>query len=169
MMDKIIDHIKDWSKLVDIKNDPKDFSYWMTANLPISNRDRVEALSFSCTEARLLWLLDLLENSTHFACSACKNAICDKEDVFPMSQAGAQNTFVNPNGFIHDTLTVRNASGLVQMSTWSNEFSWFPGYGWRYAHCDICNQHIGWCYKANDPATKPRKFFGLSRAGVRLQ
>jgi len=167
VMQRILDEIKDWC-CVDVSNDPSEFSYWVAANLPISNKDRTEALSFSCTEARLIWLLKILEDSEYFCCSSCKNIICYKKDVFPMSRSGPQCSFVNAGGFVHDTLTVQRAQGLIQEVGWSREFSWFPGYAWRMAHCDICNRHIGWCYKRIEAETKPKRFFGLSRSNVRL-
>lgn len=168
IMNKIMYDIKSWIKMVDITDDPKDFSYWMAANLPMSNEGRVKALSFKCTEARLLWLLDLLEHSISLACTNCKNVICYKSDVFPMSQNGAQNSFINPNGFIHDTLTVLKVRGVTQEAFWSQEFTWFPGYEWRYAYCSLCRQHLGWCYRSIDRKTKPHKFFGLRGSSVVL-
>lgn len=153
----------------DFSLSPNDFSYWVAANIPISNKERIEALSFGCAEARLLWLLEILEKSENFCCAACNNVICHKSDVFPMSSSGPQQSFVNSGGYVHDTLTVRSVTGLIQEYGWSEEFSWFPGYSWRLAHCDHCSRHIGWCYKHIEADTKPRKFFGLSRANVRLQ
>lgn len=168
IVSKITDHIKDWSKLVDIKNDPKDFSYWMSANLPICNEYRMKSLKFACTEARLLWLLELLNNCQFFGCSNCQNDICKKDDVFPMSQTGAQVSFVNASGYIHDTITVKKAHGIAQAYAWTNDYSWFPGYAWSYAYCNQCNQHLGWCYKANDPKTKPKRFVGFTRSNIRI-
>lgn len=165
---RIIDQTKSWYN-GDPTRDPNDFSYWIASNLPMSNHERMKVLAFNCTEARLLWLLDMLERSEFFGCSVCKNVICHKKDVFPMSCSGPQNSFVNSNGYVHDTMTVRNARGLIQEYEWSTEFSWFPGYAWRITCCEHCGRHIGWCYRSIKPDTKPKKFFGLSRANVRLQ
>lgn len=168
VMLKIMEQIKSWCS-PDSTKDPNNFSYWVASNLPISNGERMKALSFSCTEARLMWLLAMLQSSEVFGCSGCKNVICYKKDVFLMSQSGPQCSYVNLGGYIHDTLTVRQAKGLIQEYGWSKEYSWFPGYAWRMAHCDNCNRHIGWCYKHIEADTKPKRFFGLSRANVRLQ
>jgi cereblon len=165
---KILYQIKDWCRVDLTTKNPNEFSYWVAANLPISNHERMKVLKFDCTEQRLLWLLDRLVKSTSFACANCKSVICSKEDVFPMSCTGPQNSFVNSNGYVHDTLTVRTANGLIQEQDWSEEYSWFPGYLWRIACCHYCSGHIGWCYKSKTPNTKPRRFFGLSRANVRL-
>uniref|UniRef100_A0A6G1S8B5 Protein cereblon n=1 Tax=Aceria tosichella TaxID=561515 RepID=A0A6G1S8B5_9ACAR len=168
IMKKILNQIKDWCKIDLTAKNPNDFSYWVAVNLPISNHERMKVLKFDCTEQRLLWLLEILVKNTSFACANCRNVICSKEDVFPMSSTGPQNSFVNSHGYVHDTLTVRTANGLIQEQDWSEEFSWFPGYLWRIACCHYCNRHIGWCYKSKLPQIKPRRFFGLSRANVRL-
>lgn len=165
---RILNQIKDWCKVDLSTKNPNDFSYWVAANLPISNHERMKLLKFDCTEQRLLWLLKILVISTSFACANCRNVICSKDDVFPMSYAGPQNSFVNSNGYVHDTLTVRVAHGLIQEQEWSEDFCWFPGYLWRIACCEHCSRHIGWCYKSKSPQIKPKRFFGLSRANVRL-
>lgn len=168
IMTRILEQTKAWCTS-DFTLSPNDFSYWVATNIPISNRERIKALSFGCAEARLLWLLEILEKSECFGCAHCNNVICRKSDVFPMSSSGPQQSFVNSGGHVHDTLTVRTAKGLTQEYGWSEEFSWFPGYAWRQANCTHCNRHIGWCYKHTEIDTKPRKFFGLSRANVMLQ
>lgn len=166
---RILDQVKEWGIAGNNKN-PNEFSYLVATSLPISNHERMKVLGFNCTEARLIWLLDLLEKSEYFGCSACKNVICHKSDVFLMSCSGPQCSFVNSSGYNHDTLTVRKARGLIQeRGRWSSEFTWFPGYAWRIALCDNCSRHIGWSYKSIESDTKPKRFFGLSRANVRLQ
>lgn len=165
---RIMNQIVEWCSKAP-RRDPNDFSYWVASNLPISNAERIELLKFDCTEARLLWLLRLLEKNEYLGCSDCQNRICHRTDVFLMSCSGPQNSFVNPNGFVHDTLTVSKASNLVYQYSWTSEHTWFPGYEWRIVCCDVCNRHIGWCYRTTLPDTKPKRFWGLSRANVRLQ
>lgn len=168
IINKILDQIKDWCKIDLTTKNPTDFSYWVAASLPISNHERMKVLKFDCCEQRLLWLLEVLVKGTSFACASCRNVICSKRDVFPMSCTGPQTSFVNSHGYVHDLLTVRTAKGIIYEREWSEEFCWFPGYLWRIACCHYCNRHIGWCYKSKLPQTKPRRFFGLSRASVRL-
>lgn len=167
---RLLAQIKNWCSISDLTcKHPNDFSYWMSSMLPINDLERVEALSLGCAEARLLWLVDLLEKCKHFVCTNCENKICRKEDVFAMSRSGPQCSFVNSGGYIHDTLTVKSTCGLFLEVGWVEEFSWFPGYKWRIAHCRNCSHHIGWCYKHIDIKTRPKRFFGLSRNNVRLK
>lgn len=42
----------------------------------------------------------------------------------------------------------------------TSEFCWFPGYMWRYVHCNNCNWHLGWKYFSQH--LKPKAFYGLS-------
>lgn len=168
VMKRILDQIKNWYS-IDLTSDPNHFSYWVSTNLPISNSDRLKALSFTCAESRLVWLLSTIERNVYLGCASCKNVICHKDDVFFMSQLGPQCSFVNESGFVYDTVTVRQAKGLIHQNNWCNEYSWFPGYAWRLAHCDNCSRHIGWSYKRLEHNTRPKKFFGLARTNVRLQ
>lgn len=168
LVKKIQDQIGAWCK-VDTTSNPNDFSYWVAANLPISNQERMQVLKFSCTEERLLWLKDMLERCEYFGCRYCRNVICHRGDMFLMSCSGPQNSFVNSHGFVHDTLTVRVARGLMREYDWTTEFSWFPGYAWKVACCENCSRHIGWCYKSLNADVKPKRFYGLSRANLRLQ
>lgn len=168
VMKQIMNHIKDWNKS-DLSQDPCEFSYWVASNLPLSNQERRKVLSFCAAELRLKWILELLNKSELLVCYGCDTKICHKNDIFSMSQTGPQNNFVNAHGYNHDTLTVRGpCSSLILASGWSSEYSWFPPYKWRMAYCGQCSRHIGWCYKHPDPNVKPKRFFGLSRANVRL-
>ena len=44
-----------------------------------------------------------------------------------MSVEGPLALYVNPGGYVHDTLTVMDASHLRTMGRSSTEHSWFPG------------------------------------------
>lgn len=45
-----------------------------------------------------------------------------------MSIEGAQSIYVNPDGYLHDTMTLINATNLLLVSAPSTDYSWFPGY-----------------------------------------
>jgi hypothetical protein len=45
-----------------------------------------------------------------------------------MSTDGPLGAYVNPHGFVHETITVSNATGLALTGSPSTVHSWFPGY-----------------------------------------
>jgi hypothetical protein len=49
-----------------------------------------------------------------------------------MSRDGPQGAYVNPFGVVHETLTVYKVDGVVARTPPSTEFSWFPGYRFRF-------------------------------------
>lgn len=49
--------------------------------------------------------------------------------MFSMSVDGPLAAYVNPGGYVHDTLTVTEAMGLKKQGSASVEHSWFPGWG----------------------------------------
>lgn len=50
-----------------------------------------------------------------------------RSDVLAMSADGPLNAFVNPHGFVHETLTLKVARGLHLVGRAETENSWFPG------------------------------------------
>ena len=92
-----------------------------------------------------------------------------KEDIFSMSIRGPQGTYVNPNGYVFETLTVYQAESLTLIGSPSTEFSWFPGYAWTICQCACCDSHIGWKFTAmNDKKLQPEFFWGIKRSSIEL-
>ena len=69
-----------------------------------------------------------LQEFTDLSCQNCNAVITKKEHVFSMSVDGPLASYVNPGGFIHDTLTVVKADHLRKQGSATTEHSWFPGY-----------------------------------------
>lgn len=46
----------------------------------------------------------------------------------------------------------------------TDEFSWFPGYMYRFVLCASCNNHLGWQYFSRN--LMPRSFVGLTGANI---
>lgn len=74
--------------------------------------------------------------------------------------------YVNPHGYVHETLTVYKACNLNLIGRPSTEHSWFPGYAWTVAQCKICASHIGWKFTATKKDMSPQKFWGLTRSAL---
>jgi cereblon len=44
-----------------------------------------------------------------------------------MSSEGPQGAYVNPGGYVHETLTLYKIKNLHLVGESSTEYSWFPG------------------------------------------
>lgn len=60
-------------------------------------------------------------------CRDCMNVIAYRDDIFSMSLQGPQGTYVNPNGYVHEAITVYKANKLRNIGRPSVQQSWFPG------------------------------------------
>ena len=47
--------------------------------------------------------------------------------LYSMSVDGPVAAYVNPGGYVHDTLTTKQAENLRSRGPSSTEYSWFPG------------------------------------------
>lgn len=86
------------------------------------------------------------------------------------------NKIINTNvysffaaGFIHETHTITDTLPDVVLvnGLLTTEFSWFPGYSWRYVHCGQCNNHLGWKYFSLK--LMPRSFIGLTGSSINFE
>ena len=57
-----------------------------------------------------------------------QSRIAKRSDMVVMSTDGVLGAYVNPHGFVHETITVSNATGLALIGNPSTVHSWFPGY-----------------------------------------
>uniref|UniRef100_C6FFU8 17 kDa salivary protein n=1 Tax=Phlebotomus arabicus TaxID=578135 RepID=C6FFU8_9DIPT len=66
----------------------------------------------------------------------------------------------NPFGIRYRIVLLRHAN-CAHIDSWSNYFSWFPGYSWKLCMCSKCGTHLGWMYEpietATDTQTLPSK------------
>lgn len=68
------------------------------------------------------------------------------------------HTFFNPAGIVFELGCFRRATGCQVVGSPTDEFTWFPGFFWRFAFCGQCRSHLGWHYAS--PSTGAG-FFGL--------
>ncbi|XP_053206899.1 protein cereblon-like [Panonychus citri] len=144
---------------------PYKYSYWVAANLPLPDDQRVELLKIPTTIGRLRYEYDLLQKCLFLCCIQCGSKICSREDIFSMSVEGPLQNYVNSNGHVHETLTVHRVSGLALVGRSSTQQSWFPGYSWTICECSNCGHHIGWKFMSVK-STRPEYFWGISRASI---
>uniref|UniRef100_A0A9L0RPG2 Protein cereblon n=1 Tax=Equus caballus TaxID=9796 RepID=A0A9L0RPG2_HORSE len=104
---------------------------------------------------------------TSLCCKQCQETeITTKNEIFSLSLCGPMAAYVNPHGYVHETLTVYKASNLNLIGRPSTVHSWFPGYAWTIAQCRICASHIGWKFTATKKDMSPQKFWGLTRSAL---
>jgi cereblon len=81
-----------------------------------------------------------------------------------MSSDGPISAYVNTHGYVHETLTLARARGLILAGQPQTANSWFPGYAWILAECAACAEHMGWRFIAVSKETRPKAFWGIRRS-----
>ncbi|XP_068702174.1 protein cereblon-like isoform X2 [Montipora foliosa] len=162
--------LKSWSetlRLENVPNSPTEFSFWVAANMPLDDNLRLQILCINCPTQRLRRELDIVRKCSVFCCMECDTRIVEKSDLFSMSVDGPLGAYVNPNGWVHETLTFYRATSIRLRGRPTAENSWFPGYAWTIAECAQCGNHLGWRFTAVKRGLSPSKFWGLTRKSLR--
>ena len=108
---------------------PDEFSFWLAANLPLGDRERLALLGASSAVSRLQLAIGHLEKMSLICCRVCGSAISHAKHLFSMSSSGIMGTYVNPGGHIHQMTTTFEAHGLhTSGDEPCSQDSWFPGY-----------------------------------------
>jgi len=145
---------------------PTELSWWLAANLPLEDKLRAQLLAINSPVQRLRVELSFLSQCRVLVCRRCTKQLGEQKNIFSMSKEGPQGAFVNPNGHVHETLTLYKAKNLRLVGQPSTEYSWFPGYAWTITECLGCWNHIGWKFTATNTKLKPEKFYGFSRRSI---
>jgi hypothetical protein len=88
-------------------------------------------------------------------CAACGHAITSERERIAV-KGRHDHHCVNPAGLIFHIGCFRDARGCRVRGAATTEFTWFPGFAWRYAVCAACGEHLGWRFDAEADG-----FFGL--------
>ncbi|XP_076469200.1 protein cereblon-like [Babylonia areolata] len=169
LKEQIIKELHSWNDTLQTTTLPKDateLSYWVAQNLPLDNTLRMHLLEVTCPVHRLRSEITIMKKCAVLCCVACSQQIARKEDLFSMSMEGPLGAYVNPQGHVHETLTVYKANNLSLLGRPSTEHSWFPGYAWTIAQCRRCASHMGWKFTAAKRKLTPQKFWGLCRSSL---
>ncbi|XP_055715702.1 protein cereblon-like isoform X2 [Phlebotomus papatasi] len=63
----------------------------------------------------------------------------------------------NPFGIRYRIVLLKHASCAL-IDSWSNYFTWFPGYSWKLCMCSTCGAHLGWMYEPIETAVESLDF-----------
>ena len=89
-------------------------------------------------------------------CFICGTAITRTSERISR-QGSHEHTFANPAGYVFHIGCFRNAPGCSRAGEFTEMFSWFEGFSWRYALCGSCKIHLGWAYQD----AEGNQFYGL--------
>ncbi|WOK95706.1 hypothetical protein Cni_G04413 [Canna indica] len=161
-----------WRKIIgnpsldDYVRKPELLSFYIASKLPMSEATRQGLLEIDGISYRLQKEIELLKGFNLIRCKRCQTLIAKRSDMLVMSSDGPLNAYVNPHGFVHETITVYNASGLSLRGRPVKEHSWFPGYAWTIADCGTCHANMGWLFTATKRNLLPKSFWGIRSAAV---
>uniref|UniRef100_A0A803LBJ5 Protein cereblon n=1 Tax=Chenopodium quinoa TaxID=63459 RepID=A0A803LBJ5_CHEQI len=145
---------------------PDILSFYIASKIPISESTRQELLEINGVSYRLRREIELLEGFDRVRCKNCQTVIARRSDMLVMSNEGPLGAYVNPNGFVHEIMTLYKANGLALIGRPREEYSWFPGYKWTIANCATCESHMGWLFTATNKKLKPKTFWGVRSSQV---
>ena len=175
---------------------PVEFSWYLCRSLVLSSHAKQKLLCAESAEVRLRECLRFLQKDqaestgrAYLFCNSphCRNsrqggqnrlALCPQTHVLSVPGASGQvGSYVNPNGAVHTTVTVRDLDrrgyNLHGQPTITD--SWFPGYEWTTISCRRCWEHLGWKFSLppSEVLTRDRDtdgrishFFGLVKDSV---
>ena len=106
------------------------FSYFVLMAIPFPDKIKTSLLKIDCVNLRLRLETSLLNENFKFVCGTCRQNLCDRNSFLVMSKLGTSGTFVNSNGIVHELYTFSKVENTRRVSLYSEDFSWFPNYGW---------------------------------------
>eukprot|EP00249_Psilotum_nudum_P021742 c28226_g1_i3 orf=384-2126(-) len=148
----------------DLVNKPELLSYHIASKIPVQDATRQELLEIDGIVYRLQREIQLLECMDQIRCKNCLTEIARRSDMLVMSADGPIGAYVNKYGYVHETLTLCRARGLILQGRPDTQHSWFPGYAWTIADCSVCESHMGWLFTAVTKNMRPKAFWGMRRS-----
>ena len=95
------------------------------------------------------------EEKRVYTCIRCGNTITTSKDEMAV-EGQFKHSFTNPHGYMFTIGCFFKAPGCISAGPSTDEFTWFPGYGWRISICTACGMHLGWEFSKGSAS-----FFGL--------
>ena len=154
-----------------VRSDPMALSFWVAANLPVDKSSRLLLQKAPTFHLRCKMLMRMLRDLGELRCNCCGQIVASQSDVFSLSQTGSScGSFVNPNGYVHQMLTVKLLcpDNYITVGDPETAHSWFPGYAWTICNCSQCLSHLGWMFTATPHPLEPAMFFGIRHSALKV-
>lgn len=84
--------------------------------------------------------------SPSLRCRTCGLPVASMNDRVEVAGKHGHALF-NPAGILFEVGCFTRAPGCRYEGEFTFEFTWFPGYAWRFAMCRRCDAHLGWEYR----------------------
>jgi hypothetical protein len=105
------------------------------------------------------------KRAKEYRCSVCGTLIALSADLVKINGTDT-HSFVNPSGIRCNFRSFVHCENVLVDERLFLEYSWFPGYGWRFLICGSCSRHLGWKYDLVNQGMQPQEFFGLLTQAV---
>ncbi|CAH0591500.1 unnamed protein product [Chrysodeixis includens] len=164
--DRMRSEIKEYFEPImtgELPDEPVSLSFWVASNLALRKPERLALFVVDNALLRLYMESQHIKKQSELCCTSCLTEIAQREHLFAMSSEGVHSNYTNLGGYMHDILTVRQATNVELSGAPSAEYSWFPGYTWTVALCAACMAHVGWRFQAEKRSVWPQRFYGLCR------
>ncbi len=100
------------------------------------------------------------KKTKNYYCAQC-GAFISHSAALVAINGSTDHSYVNPAGIRCNFLTFAYCENILEHLDLFLEYSWFPGYGWRFLTCSSCFSHLGWKYDAVKEEASPEYFFGV--------
>ncbi len=127
----------------------------LQVSLPLMALQQMDERLFVGTRTRDETDHETDERKKNILCKTCGNAITSDEAAIVID-GSHEHTFMNPRGLVFHIGCFSGAGGCSIMGSPTSEYTWFPGFLWRYVICSACLSHLGWHYQSGESG-----FFGL--------
>jgi len=105
------------------------------------------------------------KSGKEYRCSMCGALIARSGDLVKINGTDT-HSFINPSGIRCNFRTFSQCENILADERLFMEYSWFPGYGWRFLICSSCSWHLGWKYDSVNQEMQLQEFFGVLTQAV---
>jgi hypothetical protein len=88
---------------------------------------------------------DISDENEYILCARCRRVITTAAHRIDVNGSHL-HTFANPHGIVFEIGCFRGATGCTYQGAMTDDFSWFPGFGWKITGCGTCLTHLGWLF-----------------------